>query len=201
MNLFVLNLDPQRAAVENCDKHVCKIILEAADMMCLAHWHFNFPRIMQAPRILREPRTVTNNKGVERQVWRYRPQSQVNNHVSIWVRTSLENYRWTGRHGLALCDEYERRYAHNLRKKGLSHHQTRPILEWFVANEPPIPFVDLTPFRQAVAEDCYHPDVVQAYRDYYVRYKARFAKWRLGDQPQWFTAAVRELNDGPTQPA
>jgi hypothetical protein len=43
--------------------------------------------------------------------------------------------------------------------------------------------------------------VVQAYRDYYVRYKARFAKWRLGDQPQWFTAAVRELNDGPTQPA
>lgn len=200
MNLFVLNLDPQRAAAENCDKHVCKIILEAADMLCLAHWHFGFPRIAQAPQILREPRTVINKKGVQRQVWRYRPQSQANNHVSIWVRTSLENYRWAGRHGLALCDEYERRYAHNLRKKGLSHHQTRPIIEWFVTNEPPISVVDLTPFRQAVAEDCYHPNVVQAYRDYYVKYKAPFAKWRLGNRPTWFTTAIRELNDGYTQP-
>jgi hypothetical protein len=192
MNLFVLSLNPRHAAMQNCDKHVCKIILEAADMMCLAHWHFGFPSIRRAPKILREPRLITNNKGVQRQVWYYRPQSQSNNHVSIWVRTSLENYRWTCQHALALCDEYERRYTHNLQKKGLSCHSTRPVIEWFAANEPPIPITDLTPFRQAVAEDCYNPDVVKAYRDYYVRYKARFAKWRLGNQPSWFTAATNK---------
>ena len=184
MNLFVLDTDPIEAAKQNCDSHVCKIILEVADMLCLAHWHFNFPAIAQAPQILREPRIITNKNGVQRQVWYYRAQSQANNHVSIWVRTSLENYRWAGKHGLALCDEYEYRYAHNLRKK--NHHSTRPIIEWFVKNEPPITDVNLTPFRQAVAEDCYNSDVVQAYRDYYVKYKARFAKWRLGNMPDWF---------------
>jgi len=191
MNLFILNVDPRQAAIENCDKHVCKIILEAADMLCLAHWHFDFPRIAQAPQILRESRMVVNDKGTHRCVWRYRPQSQNNNHVSVWVRTSLENYRWTGQHGLALCDEYERRYAHTLRKKGLLHHQTRPIMEWFAKNEPPIQSVDRTPFRQAVAEDCYNSDIVTAYREYYVRYKVRFAKWRLGNVPEWFTDGVR----------
>lgn len=186
MNLFVLSKNPRQAAAENCDKHVCKIILEAADMMCLAHWHYGFPDIAAAPQILRESRVITNRRGVQRRIWHYRPQSQANNHVSIWVRTSLANYRWTGQHALALCDEYELRYADNLIKKKLSCHNTRPIIEWLVDNEPPISMVTSTPFRQAVAEDCYNADVVQAYRDYYIRYKARFAKWRLGNQPAWF---------------
>lgn len=34
MNLFILDTDPIEAARQNCDSHVCKIILEAAEMCC-----------------------------------------------------------------------------------------------------------------------------------------------------------------------
>ena len=38
MNIFVLDRDPEVAARYHCDKHVCKMILEAGQMLCTAHW-------------------------------------------------------------------------------------------------------------------------------------------------------------------
>ena len=38
MNIFVLDLDPQKAAEYHCNKHVVKMILESAQMLCTAHW-------------------------------------------------------------------------------------------------------------------------------------------------------------------
>lgn len=189
MNLFVLDIHPVKAARQNCDSHVCKIILEAADMLCLSHWETGgLPPY--APVDLLTPRRITDKFGRTRDIYKYRAETQKNNHVAIWVRSSLGNYRWTVRHALALCDEYERRYADNLRRKGLISHASRSVIEWFAANEPRIERKRRTTFRQAVAEDCYNTNVVRAYRDYYVRYKARFAKWRLGNIPRWFAVAL-----------
>ena len=36
MNIFILNEDPEIAAQELCDKHVVKMILETAQMLCSA---------------------------------------------------------------------------------------------------------------------------------------------------------------------
>lgn len=189
MNLFILDTDPIEAARQNCDKHVCKIILEAADMCCLAHWETGgLPS--SAPSELRTPRTIVDKLGRRRVIYKYRAQTQANNHVSIWVRTTRQNYLWTVEHGLALCDEYERRYGDNLKKRGEKAHAARSVLEWFGQNPPRLPTSGLTEFRQAVARepfDCLRPgDPVEAYRQYYVRYKAAFAKWKLGNTPQWF---------------
>ena len=38
MNIFVLDRDPELAAKYHCDKHVVKMVLESAQMMCAAHW-------------------------------------------------------------------------------------------------------------------------------------------------------------------
>jgi hypothetical protein len=187
MNLFVLDLDPSRAAEQNCDKHVCKIILEAADCLCLAHWESGgLPS--NAPEILSTPRTRVDKRGRTRTIYSYRAQSQVNNHVAIWVRTTLGNYRWTAEHGLALGREYSRRYG--------KVHATHDILRWLAENEPDLPSGS-TPFRQAVADDpvnCKRADVVLAYKLYYCYYKHGFAKWRDGNAPQWYTD-MRQLID------
>lgn len=36
MNIFVLDYNPERAAEYHCDKHVIKMILESAQMLCTA---------------------------------------------------------------------------------------------------------------------------------------------------------------------
>ena len=37
MNIFYLDKDPVKAAQYSCDKHVVKMILESAQMLCTAH--------------------------------------------------------------------------------------------------------------------------------------------------------------------
>lgn len=161
MNLFVLHSDPVVAARMNCDKHVCKIILEAYQMMSLAHLNHgaDFP-------------------------WLWDARTHNNNHVSLWVRGNLSNYAWTVAHAEALCEEYTIRYG--------KVHKCQELIGWCGKHVPPLSVGELAPFRQAVAEDCYDVDPVRAYRLYYVRYKRRFAKWRLGNVPGWFTELCAE---------
>lgn len=159
MNLFILDKDPIIAARMNCDKHVCKIILEAIQMMCLAH-------------------IETGNTSAH--LWN--ATTHRNNHVSKWVRETTANYRWTALHGLALCDEYTKRY-HKV-------HQSLGLMAWCANNTPNILVGGMTPFRQAVPEDCYRVCPVEAYHDYYVRYKNRFAKWRKGNVPCWYVSRL-----------
>lgn len=163
MNLFVLDVDPVNAAIQNCDKHVCKIILEAAQMVMLSYHVYGIP----------------DNPPFE--IWNAK--THKNNHLSKWVRENTANYMWTVKHGLALCDEYEYRYG--------KIHKVKALLEWCGANPPKtMPDGEMTTFRQAVAEDCYHDDVVEAYRKYYIKYKASFAKWTKRPVPEWFVKAI-----------
>jgi len=140
MNLFILDTDPIIAARNNCDKHVCKIILEAAQMLSLAH---------------------IVNGSTDPALWNAK--THRNNHVSKWVRETIANYEWTAKHGLALCSEYEDRYG--------KVHDTKGLLLHLATNVPNLPRGGMTPFRQAVAEDCYNTDPVTAYYLYYVKYK------------------------------
>ena len=38
MNIFVLHKNPKKAAQYHHDKHVVKMILESAQMLCSVHW-------------------------------------------------------------------------------------------------------------------------------------------------------------------
>lgn len=82
MNIFVLDYNPVKAAKMMCDKHVVKMPLETAQLLCSAF----------------DPGTAPYKR------------THYNHPCSIWARESKENFLWLVSHGLALCEEYTFRY-------------------------------------------------------------------------------------------
>ena len=85
MNIFYLSEDITKCAEYHVDKHVVKMPLETAQLLCTVHWICGG----EAP---------------------YR-KTHINHPSSRWVRHSIENYRWLCKLGKALCREYTHRYG------------------------------------------------------------------------------------------
>ena len=88
MNIFILDKDVKKNAQYHCDKHVVKMILETAQLLCGVH-HVTAQVTDQVPYKL----------------------SHKNHPCAIWTRESLSNYLYLCELGLALCDEYTHRYG------------------------------------------------------------------------------------------
>lgn len=89
MNIFYLHRDPVKAAVVQYNKHVVKMILESAQMLCTAH-HLLCPE--ESDDI---PYKIAHK-----------------NHPStLWVRQSADHYAWLYYHMIALGEEYTKRYG------------------------------------------------------------------------------------------
>jgi len=86
MNIFVLDQDPIKASVYHNDKHVVKMILESAQLLCGVH------------------HVTESNLDIPYRL------SHKNHPCSIWARECLENYIWLCDLGMALCREYSHRY-------------------------------------------------------------------------------------------
>jgi len=85
VNLFILDRDPVIAARWQCDRHVVKMTLEAAQILCSAA-HLLGQRAPYRPTHLQHP-------------------------CVRWTAATRGNWRWVVEHGLALAAEYERRYG------------------------------------------------------------------------------------------
>ena len=83
MNIFAVDKDPKISAQQLCDKHVVKMILESAQMLCSAYPNGDAP---------------------------YK-RAFYNHPCTIWARESQENYEWLLAHAYAMCQEYTRRYG------------------------------------------------------------------------------------------
>lgn len=81
INIFVLDKDPKLAASYQCNKHVVKMIIESAQLLCTAH-------------------NVAPYK-----------KTHYNHPCAIWTRQSLQNYCWLVEHALELCNQYTVRYG------------------------------------------------------------------------------------------
>ena len=116
MNIFYLDKDPVKAAKYQYNKHVVKMILESAQMLCTAHHHFN------------------NGDNVPYKKAHY-------NHPStIWVRDNCENYAWLYRHMMALGKEYTKRYGKThltITKCSEPLGKSPPDMPWFGFTQPP----------------------------------------------------------------
>ena len=87
MNIFYLDESPVIAAKVQYNKHVVKMILESAQMLCTAHHHYG------------------NGDNVPYKKAHY-------NHPStIWVRQNSIHYDWLYFHMRALGFEYTKRYG------------------------------------------------------------------------------------------
>ncbi len=81
MNIFYVELDPTAAARSLCDKHVVKMPLESAQMLCAPFATAPYKRV------------------------------HYNHPCTVWARESKANYEWLLDHAFALLQEYTNRYS------------------------------------------------------------------------------------------
>lgn len=166
MNIFTLDQMPVLAAQYHCDRHVCKMVIEAAQLICTALIHQGIPS-KPTDDIQWQPNTIGYKA------------THSNHPCSLWVRKDPANMAWLFEHFQELCAEYTRRYqrVHLVEKKMQQIYHYKPAAS--SSNH--------TPFAQAMPDVYKQDDAVLAYRAYYIGDKARFAKWKLGNIPFWWS--------------
>jgi hypothetical protein len=105
-------------------------------------------------------------------------QTHVNHPCSVWARESLGNYMWLCELGLELCKEYTHRYG--------KVHKSEAIIRYLAEAPPSLSNKGMTPFAQAMPEECKANDAVTAYRNYYIQEKGGMAKWSKRERPYWY---------------
>lgn len=93
MNIFVLHENPSIASTMHVDKHIVKMPLETAQLLCTVNWLLNNPAPYKA--------------------------THKNHPCTIWARQSIQNYLWLCELGLELCKEYQFRYNKNHKCKDI----------------------------------------------------------------------------------
>jgi hypothetical protein len=154
VNIFVLDESPIISAKYACDKHVVKMILESAQMLCSA-----------------QPEGTAPYK-----------RTHYNHPCNKWVRESARNYEWLLLHAYALCEEYTRRYD--------KIHKTEKVIEWCDENRPELPNIEMTKQPTCMPDYCKSNSVVESYRKFYINEKSKFAKWKDGRIPLWYSEAL-----------
>ena len=87
MNIFAIHSNPIISGSSLVDKHIVKMPLETAQMLCSTH-------------------TLVDS-GIKAP---YLP-SHLKHPCNLWLTESQENYEWLIYHGISLCLEYTERYS------------------------------------------------------------------------------------------
>ena len=145
MNIFYLHKDPVEAAKLQYNKHVVKMILESAQMLCTAHHE-----------IMGDDADVPYKR------------AHVNHPSTIWARRSAQNYVWLYDHFVALAQEYKKRYG----KDHLSYTKCEPYLRFLPGG---LPYTGFTQPPQAMPDEYKDECSLQAYWNYYIGEKKHIA--------------------------
>jgi hypothetical protein len=159
MNIFVLSKNVRKCARYHGNKHVIKMILESAQMLCSAH-------------------IILDNVKVIEDVDLYKL-THKNHPCTIWTRTTSSNYKWLYDLFYELCEEYTYRYG----KIHLCDTKLKNILVFVPKN---IPIGPMTDFALAMPDECKQEDAVESYRTYYRTDKRHLCEWKKREVPEWF---------------
>lgn len=180
MNIFVLDLDPVKAAQMQCNVHVNKMSTESAQMLCTAH------RILDGrheKRLSKSGRKLAYwSLPDERESEFYKP-VHPNHPCTVWTAETAGNYMWHYRHFIALCKEYTYRYGrvHACQEKFQDSLSRLPININHTTKQTPFPLA------MKSNPECMVGDPVVSYRAFYQTKKERFKMvWTNRETPQWF---------------
>ena len=158
MNVFYLHKNPAVVARHLCDKHVVKMILEAAQLLSTAH------RVLDGP-------TKADKAGL------YKTTHQ--NHPScLWTRQSKAHYVWLYKHFVALLEEYTHRYG--------KVHATAKLQKPLKTPPRNLPSPRFQPPPLCMPDTYKTEDPIASYRAYYHEEKSHFARWSHRQPPLWF---------------
>ena len=168
MNIFYLDDDPVKCAQMHVDKHVCKMVIEYAQLLSTTH------RVLDGEEYRR---LSANNRSIK--AWRLpdgreerlmKP-TMMNHPSAIWLRQSDKNYLWLYNMWCELLKEFTYRY-------GKTHACARliPDLAVLPTNIPHKPFTGPTP---AMPDECKVPgNSLQSYHNYYNMNKGHLWSWK-----------------------
>ena len=157
MNIFVLDKDPELAALYSCDLHVVKMSLETAQILSTVH-HLR-------------------NSSIVKEI--YKPTHQKHPCV-LWANECSGNYEWL----VELFEQLEYQYESRYHKK---HSSYLLLYKYLKNKPLELPNGPLTTFVLAMPEKYRTDDPVISYRDYYIGEKSRFAIWTSpATVPEWF---------------
>lgn len=114
MNIFVLDRDPVQAARDMCNKHVVKMILESAQLLC----------------------TALALRGIPKENLPYKS-THAKHPCTLWLVENDDNMAWLWLHALELCSEYTRRF-HKTHKTEACLNSIRkyiPVGDWRAVND------------------------------------------------------------------
>jgi hypothetical protein len=183
MNIFYLHEETKECAKQHLDKHVVKMILEYAQLLSTAH------RLLDGYEY--EGKSISGRKAMR---WKLDDAREYNLYMAshmkhpsgMWCRETSRNYMWLYNLWRDLMKEYTFRYG--------KHHVAERLIP-FLDNLPKnIKFGELTPIPQCMPEQYKVPDSIQAYKNYYIGDKQRFAVWTNRPIPEWYVKAYREQN-------
>lgn len=166
MNIFLLDTDTRKCAQYHCDKHVVKMILETAQLLCGVHHVTD-----QVPTKYRLTTEQVPYK-----------LSHKNHPCAIWSRESLSNYLYLCDLGLELCREYTYRYG--------KRHKSQDVIEWCIVNKPNIVDKGFTEPARAMPDEYKVDSIVESYRNYYIGEKSKIAVWKNREIPEWFNVEL-----------
>ena len=159
MNIFYLDHDIIKCAQAHCDKHVNKMILEAAQLLAAAH-HVCNPEAEQLSSLYR----LTHK----------------NHPCAVWVRASRHHYCYVQDLMYELNEEAKYRY-----NRKADHLSFEKMLEWGI---PPLLNTEFVDPPKCVHDDFKNvPGTVEAYRAYYKRDKASILQYTKRKPPDWLT--------------
>ena len=209
MNIFFLYLCPILSANALCDKHVSKMAVESAQLLCTAYrWlHGQRSKSKAKRKKMNEDDAKKSDKAQEdADKLNIYKMTHFNHSTAVWVRESLENFVWTLKHGEALCKEWKKRYHNDV--KGKTHGSQR-IFELmrdkigYTDFKSLFPTEGLTIPPQCVNKEYYEETedgivtwehVNKAYRNYYINDKKSIAKWDHSEKPEfWPIGTKRKL--------
>jgi|TARA_R100000084_G_scaffold27139_1_gene9818 hypothetical protein len=161
MNIFVLDLDPVKAARMHCDKHIPKMCVEAAQMMASA---------LRRHGATDEQMPLTKSGTPYKGGYKHHP-------CTVWAGDSRDNFIWLARHAQALLTEYSNRFD--------KVHACNGPIHIMSCKDYIIPEGGLMHFAQAMPDKYRDDDAVKAYQAYY--HSKQFAKWEKGTPaPDWW---------------
>ena len=140
MNIFYLHECPDKAARLQYNKHVVKMILESAQMLCTAHHCYG------------------DKYQVENVPYK---QAHLNHPSTVWTRRSKSTYMWLYNHMMALGDEYTKRY-------GKTHLSITKCKDFLAIPPRHIQGDDWCQPPQAMPDEYKDPCSIQAYWNYYI---------------------------------
>ena len=187
MNRFYIEEEPTAIAKSHCDKHIVKMPLEEAQMLCTAH------RLLDG-NLERRP-----SKSCKTMVKYWKLDDVVSESVfykavhmshpcTKWSMETDSNYRFAYSLFMALCREYQHRYG----KVHMCGQKLWIALRRLPKNIPIGPMTEM-PLAMGSNPECMDPgDVLGSYRHYYATKKGRFKMvWTNREEPKWWSEYVQ----------